>query len=244
MNDLLIRYWPFFLCISVVILLRLFRPIIKGYLGELTIRFLLRFLNKKEYKTINNIRLFNNGIMAQIDHLVVSRYGIFVIETKNYRGWIFGSENAYQWTQVIFQRKYKFYNPIRQNLGHIKALQANLNQYPHLDYFPIVVFTRGSKLKVNSSFPVIKYYNLLRTIRNSTDINITEDERDNIFETLLRINGLKPLLIPKKVDFENPERNKLKMCPYCECELISRRGRYGNFLGCPNYPECDYTART
>ncbi|QQD13408.1 NERD domain-containing protein [Sphingobacterium sp. UDSM-2020] len=156
------------------------RPVIKGYLGELTIRFILSFLNKKEYKVINNVRVFHNGIMAQIDHLIVSRFGLFVIDTKTYKGWIFGNENAYQWKQVIFNNTFRLYNPIRQNLGYTKALQANLNEYPDLDYFPIVVFTHGSKLKVNSSFPVIKYYNLLKIIKSVKDENVSQEIRVNI----------------------------------------------------------------
>ncbi|MEN5087968.1 nuclease-related domain-containing protein [Sphingobacterium faecium] len=128
MNEIL-DFWPIILLIATIGLVIYLRPVIKGYLGESTIRFILLFLNKKEYKVLNNVRVFHNGIMAQIDHLVVSRFGVFVIETKNYNGWIFGSENAYQWKQVIFNNTYEFYNPIRQNLGHIKALQANLNQY-------------------------------------------------------------------------------------------------------------------
>lgn len=94
-------------------------------------------------------------MMSQIDHVVISKYELFVIETKNYKGWIFGSENAYEWTQVIFSNKYKLYNPLKQNLGHIKALQSNLVDYPNLNYFPIVVFTGSARLKVNSSYPVI-----------------------------------------------------------------------------------------
>lgn len=114
------------LLIVLSIVFQILKPKIKGFLGELLIRFVLLFLNKKEYKIIHDVKLFYNGLMSQIDHVVVSKYGIFVIETKNYKGWIFGSENAYEWTQVIFNNKYKLYNPVKQNLGHVKALQANL----------------------------------------------------------------------------------------------------------------------
>ena len=76
----------------------------------------------------------------QIDHVVVSIYGIFVIETKNYSGWIFGDENSQYWAQVIYKTKNRFYNPILQNRGHIKALQGLLQDYSHIRYIPIVVF--------------------------------------------------------------------------------------------------------
>ena len=64
----------------------------------------------------------------QIDHVVVSRKGIFVLETKNYTGWIFGNENSQNWTQVIYKRKEKFYNPIWQNFDHIQALKEFLGE--------------------------------------------------------------------------------------------------------------------
>ncbi|WP_419184190.1 nuclease-related domain-containing protein [Xiashengella succiniciproducens] len=82
------------LLIVLSIVFQILKPKIKGFLGELLIRFVLLFLNKKEYKIIHDVKLFYNGLMSQIDHVVVSKYGIFVIETKNYKGWIFGSENG------------------------------------------------------------------------------------------------------------------------------------------------------
>jgi len=242
MNKIL-DFWPIILLIATVGLVIYLRPKIKGFLGELTIRFILSFLNKKEYKVINNVRVFHNGIMAQIDHLIVSRFGLFVIETKNYKGWIFGSENAYQWKQVIFNNTFRLYNPIRQNLGHIKALQANLNEYPDLDYFPIVVFTRGSKLKVNSSFPVIKYYNLLKAIKSVKDENVSQEIRDNIYDLLLKINGDRPLITPKKATDEDYISKNKNICPYCGNTLISKNGKYGKFLGCADYPRCTYTKK-
>lgn len=189
-----------FLFLGLAILLKFLKPKIKGFLGELLIRFVLLFLNKKEYKIIHDVKVFYNGLMSQIDHVVVSKYGVFVIETKNYKGWIFGSENAYEWTQVIFNNKYKLYNPLKQNLGHVKALQANLADYPNLDYFPIVVFTGSARLKVNSSYPVIKFYRLLKTIKRSNEINISEFTRDEIYNLLLKINGNTPNIEAKKFD--------------------------------------------
>lgn len=238
---LLYKEYPLFLLLTlmclITLLFRLFRSKIKGYLGELLVRFILLFLNKKDYKIIHDVRVFHNGIMAQIDHVIVSCYGIFVIETKNYKGWIFGSEKSYEWTQVIFNNRYTLYNPLRQNLGHIKALKANLSEYPTVDYFPIVVFTGGARLKVNSTFPVIKYYRLLKTIKSSKAINMNESIRDEVYNLLLRINGIKPTLIPKKYEENN------NLCPRCDYELVLRAGKNGQFYGCANFPICRYTKR-
>lgn len=231
-----------FLFLGLAILLKFLKPKIKGFLGELLIRFVLLFLNKKEYKIIHDVKVFYNGLMSQIDHVVVSKYGVFVIETKNYKGWIFGSENAYEWTQVIFNNKFKLYNPVKQNLGHVKALQANLADYPNLDYFPIVVFTGSARLKVNSSYPVIKFYRLLKTIKRSNEINISEFTRDEIYNLLLKINGNTPNIEAKKFD-NTTIKQKNNLCPDCNSPLIPKQGKYVRFMGCTDFPRCRYTKR-
>ncbi len=63
------------------------------------------------------------GATTQIDHLLLSPFGVFVIETKNYKGWIFGSERQKQWTQKIYKKSFKFQNPIHQNYKHMKVLE-------------------------------------------------------------------------------------------------------------------------
>jgi hypothetical protein len=230
------------LFIIIYFAIKLLKPKIKGFLGELFIRFILMFLNKKEYKVIHDVKVFYNGLMSQIDHVVVSKYGVFVIETKNYKGWIFGSENAYEWTQVIFNNKYKLYNPLKQNLSHVKALQANLTDYPNLDYFPIVVFTGRARLRINSSFPVIKFYRLLKTIKSSKEINISEFTRDEIYNLLLKINGNIPNIEAKKFD-NTTIKQKNNLCPDCNSPLIPKQGKFGRFMGCTDFPRCRYTKR-
>ena len=218
------------------------KPKIKGYLGELKISIFLYFLNKKEYKVIHNINVFHNGMMSQIDHVIISIYGIFIIETKNYKGWIFGSERASEWTQVIYKNKYKLYNPVRQNLGHVRALKAHLTPYANLDFYPIVVFTGGAKLKVSSSFPVVKTWNLLKTIKNTREVNITSETMDEIYNLLLRINGNKPNIIPKKVESESFAEQQ-NLCAICNSPMVLREGKYSKFWGCSTYPSCNYTRR-
>ena len=76
-----------------------------------------------EYTIFNNLLFESNGRSTQIDHIVVSPYGVFVIETKGYKGWILGGENSEYWTQVIYKSKHQFYNPIKQNEGHVRFLR-------------------------------------------------------------------------------------------------------------------------
>jgi hypothetical protein len=99
----------------------------KGELGEIRVsRALHQSLNATDYRLFDDIILPIRDGTTQIDHIVVSRFGVFVIETKNMMGWIFGSVDQPRWTQVAFRRKSQFQNPIRQNLGHVRAVQTLL----------------------------------------------------------------------------------------------------------------------
>lgn len=166
-------------------------PPVKGYFGELTVRILLKFLNKEQYRVINDVLIpAHNGKTAQIDHVVVSIYGIFVIETKNYSGWIFGDENSQYWTQVIYKTKNRFYNPILQNRGHIKALQGLLQDYSHIRYIPIVVFTSKADFKkLNVKSHVIYSLQLLKTIKKYKDKNIELDDLERICKIISTANN-------------------------------------------------------
>ena len=98
------------------------------------------------YHAIHDITLPTARGTTQIDHVYVSKFGIFVVETKNYQGWIFGSENQRQWTQVIYGDKFKLLNPLKQNYGHVRAVQAALNVAPEIIH-SVVVFVGNSKFK-------------------------------------------------------------------------------------------------
>jgi restriction system protein len=74
---------------------------------------------------------------TQIDHVIVSRYGVFVIETKNLKGWIFGSPQQKTWTQKIYRHTTKFQNPLHQDYKHTQTLQAALELDPE-KIFPVI----------------------------------------------------------------------------------------------------------
>lgn len=79
------------------------------------------------------------GATTQIDHLLLSPFGVFVIETKNYKGWIFGSERQKQWTQKIYKKSFKFQNPIHQNYKHMKVLELVLSDIVDKDNMHSVI---------------------------------------------------------------------------------------------------------
>ena len=173
------------LVILLLVLYRVFRPQIKGYIGEKIIAFVLKRLDKEKYTVINDVMVEVERGTSQIDHVIVSNFGVFVVETKNYSGWIFGDDTSRYWTQVIYKRKEKFYNPIRQNLGHIKALKKVLADYPNLLYIPIVVFSINADLKTKTSNHVVYSTKLLKTIRRYDESVISDTEKKDIAQRLI-----------------------------------------------------------
>ena len=118
---------------------------IKGRIGEKRVSSVLSTL-PEGYFPFDNILLREGGRSTQIDHVVVSPYGIFVIETKNYKGWIYGRRRAEYWTQNIYGTKFPLRNPVRQNYAHTRALQELLG-IPLNRFVQIVVFLDRAVLK-------------------------------------------------------------------------------------------------
>lgn len=163
---------------------------IKGKLGEYFTKLELNLLDIN-YRVFNELYVPNDkGGTTQIDHIVTSPFGIFVIETKHYKGWIFGSENEKQWTQVIYNRREKLYNPVWQNYGHIKALKTYIGKENFEHIHSIIVFSSQSTLKFEDNFSsarVIQTPQLLKVIREWNEIKINEHELQEINQAL---NGL------------------------------------------------------
>lgn len=120
----------------------------KGWWGEYKVRrWLAQDLDAQHYHCAHNITLRRqDGSTSQIDHVVISPYGVFVLETKHLRGWIFGGEKQRTWTQTIYLRRTSFPSPLHQNWGHIKALEELL-QLPPQHLHSVVVFTGDCQFK-------------------------------------------------------------------------------------------------
>jgi hypothetical protein len=143
----------------------------------------------ERYRVINNILLQTDRGTTEIDHIVVSIYGIFVIETKDYYGYIVGDEHAKEWTKEVNGEIQTFYNPLRQNYGHVKALEKILN-IPEYKFIPIVVFTPRAELNVDysASAPVIYMERLKDEIESWYEIEFNETEMDEITNKILEKN--------------------------------------------------------
>ncbi|WP_026947124.1 NERD domain-containing protein [Algoriphagus marincola] len=224
-------------------------PKVKGGMGELEVSLRLRRLNKKKYIVLSNILLKVGDSTTQIDHLVISKSGIFVIETKNYKGWIHGHENSEYWKQTLYRKQYPFKNPINQNKVHVYFLKKSLQEYPHLNFYPLVVFTGRAVLKnVKNWTPVIYAHQLIKTIRQQDEEPIlTYEQMKSISSRLDKIKllgGKERRGHVRRIRKRSKENNKNSVsgaCPVCGGSLVKRQGRYGGFYGCSNFPRCTYT---
>ena len=168
-------------------LVTIIKPRIKGKMGEATVSMLLKKLDKNKYQVVNDVLLSAEGgntRTTQIDHVVVSIYGIFSIETKNYKGQIYGSESSAKWTQYIYGHKYSFMNPIYQNYAHVKALNALLQShgYENIPVFSIVTFPGDAVLKIKTTkSQVVKWGAVTKTVKKlSVQSVLSREDMDKI----------------------------------------------------------------
>jgi Nuclease-related domain len=110
-------------------------------------RILLARFRPPHYHLMNHVTLRMEDGTTQVDHILVSRFGVFVIETKDYSGWIFAYPAATTWIHTLPGRKYSFQNPVRQNFRHICAVRTLLDFLPPDAVRSIVVFSGRAEFK-------------------------------------------------------------------------------------------------
>jgi restriction system protein len=142
--------------------------------GEALVRSaLIKQLPAESWHLLNNVTLQLTDGTTQIDHVLVSRYGVFVIETKHYKGWVFGDEKSKQWTQVIYRQKHRFQNPLHQNYKHLKAVQALLDFLQPEQIVGVVVFTGDAEFKSHHPAGVYSLEGLLTYLKGHDQPQIT-----------------------------------------------------------------------
>lgn len=165
----------------------------KGNFGEfLTFTYLEKLDIYKRLMT--NLYLpKEDGTTTEIDILMISSTGIYVIESKNYSGWIFGDERYKSWTQSLkSKQKNQFFNPIWQNKGHINALKRVLGIDDDNLYKSLIVFSERCELKkvnvTSHNIKVIKRDHLIKTIKEDIDLSariLSIDKIEQIHTKLL-----------------------------------------------------------
>ncbi len=122
-----------------------------------------------DYHLLNHITLKLKDGTTQIDHILVSRFGVFVIETKDYKGWIFANAKHATWTQVLYRWKFKFQNPIFQNMQHVRAVQELLDFLPPEAIKSAVVFAGRAEFKTDMPSGVYTLSGLIDHLRTATE---------------------------------------------------------------------------
>lgn len=164
---------------------------LKGRVGENFVTHKLRDLDPAHYVVIPDLLIPSAGPLetTQIDHVVISNYGVFCIETKTYSGQVFGDAFSPVWTQAIFHYKKNFKNPIRQNYGHVLALKALLGtRFPNLVIQSLIVFPAAQSLRIDGTDMVGTASEVIQKIKSFDTSVITDAEKGVIVEILLSSN--------------------------------------------------------
>lgn len=159
LSQLFSTFWWVILAFVAIGIIKAFKPFIKGKVGEFAVVVQVKlYLKDPEYILLNDCTLPDEqSSTTQIDHILLSPYSIFIIETKNYKGWIFGSERQKMWTQKIFKKSYKFQNPLHQNYKHQKVLEQVLADIITPEYLhSIVVFMPDCEFKTDMPVNVFR----------------------------------------------------------------------------------------
>ncbi|ELB2756161.1 NERD domain-containing protein [Vibrio alginolyticus] len=219
---------------------------LKGVFGEFLVNRLLSKLPESDYTLIQDVTLPTSDGTTQVDHIVVSKYGIFVVETKNMKGWIFGSVRQKQWTQKIYRHSSKFQNPLHQNYKHIKALETLLGcSEEHLH--SVIVFIGDSTFKTEMPPNVTYARGSIRYIQQFNDVVFSDNDYARLTESINRLKlkrgvntDLKHRKHVKEVVASKVSSNE---CPRCGSEMVLRETKRGEnigkqFWGCSTFPKC------
>lgn len=267
MGSLIIIFIVIALIVATLFLKKLFQtPKFKGMVGEAEIvyRITMEIRHGLDGFVLHNVYIpKETGGTAEIDVLFITRKGVFVFESKNYCGYIFGNDKSKYWTVSLYAgkdwlgrsltRKIKFYNPIWQNRTHIKALQRIID--PSIPAYSLIIFSDRSTI-MSIDFDPEKSQILQSSQLNQFFSNVCLYYPDTV--TTDQINDIYNLLIPyaqaqaseKNAHIEtiNVQKNNPIICPWCGGNLILRTARKGphpgtQFYGCSNYPKCKYTRK-
>ncbi len=229
----------------------------KGDMGENRVSHKAKSFTRKnsESESFDNVILKTPDGTTQIDHIIISPYGIFVIETKNLNGWIFGSENQRMWTQTFRpskyllkrlsnQYKFQFQNPLRQNYKHMKAVQNFLNVNMS-NIFSVVVFTGDSEFKSEMPDNVIELYKLPSYLNSFKEQILSIETVEKLSRKMTNY------LLESKIDETDHVENVINnlnnpICPKCGSQMVLRTAKKGRsagsqFWGCRNFPSCKVT---
>ncbi|APP04853.1 nuclease-related domain-containing protein [Vibrio harveyi] len=219
---------------------------LKGVFGEFLVNRLLSKLPESDYTLIKDVTLPTSDGTTQVDHIVVSKYGIFVVETKNMKGWIFGSARQKQWTQKIYRHSSKFQNPLHQNYKHIKALETLLGCSEE-HFHSVIVFIGDSTFKTEMPPNVTYARGSIRYIQQFNEVVFSDKDYARLAESINQIKLKRGVITDlkhrKHVKDVLASKVSSNECPRCGSEMVLRETKRGEnigkqFWGCSTFPKC------
>ncbi len=219
--------------------------LLRGWFGEKKTAFKMwLWLNAETYRRFHDVIIPAKNGTTQIDHLLVSPYGLFIVETKNIKGWIFGSESQPKWTQTLYRKKYSFQNPIRQTFRQKKVLSEFLG-LDESTVHTVVYFVGDCKFKTPLPANVMKS-GLRRYIKRFTNRILSTEEINRVTEALAQHQSESPITRREHVRSLRKRHASTTICPHCGSYLVERTAKKGpnagsKFLGCESYPRCRFT---
>ncbi len=232
-----------------------------GKEGEYEVARKLKRLPADEYFVLNDLMVTDaRGMTTQIDHVVISRFGLFVIETKCYKGWIFANPQNRFWTQSLYaggwgwfacSEKYRFQNPIKQNWRHIYVLSERL-RLPRRYFVNVVVFCGDASFKTAVPDNVIDASDVVPYMLSFDEPLFDRDRSVQIFDSVHKLVSQVTkeqcedhVYMLHVLHAAAPAVNdgKALRCPRCGAAMRLRHRRSDNapFYGCSNYPQCHGT---
>ena len=217
----------------------------KGWIGERTTSLgMWMLLDHNTYRRVHDVIVPTTNGTTQIDHVLVSPFGIFVIETKNMSGWIFGREKDSQWTQVFPRQKHRFQNPLRQNYRHTKSL-AGFLRLDHSMFHSIAFFIGDCSFKTPMPENVMSS-GLASYIKRFTVSRLDQGRVLQIVTALEQLKANPVIELREHVAALKERHSSLTRCPRCGRFLQEKTARKGPssgrpFLGCSGYPVCVFT---
>lgn len=218
----------------------------KGVFGEFLVNKLLSQLPESDYTLVKDVTLPTEDGTTQIDHVVVSKFGIFVVETKNMKGWIFGSKTQKQWTQKIYRHTCKFQNPLHQNYKHVKTLESLLG-VDSSNMHSVIIFIGDSRFKTDMPENVTYARGCLSYIKHFIQPVFSDTDYRRIIEAINNVKLKKGVVTNLKHRQHIKElvasKEGVKQCSHCGSEMVVRETKRGEnkgkqFWGCSAFPKC------
>ena len=232
---------------------------LKGSLGEWLAKWYAKIMT--DALVIHDVLIDGaDGYTSQIDLLIVGGKGIYVVEVKMFNdARIYGDGNQSKWYYYSHNKKYEIYSPLKQNKKHIEYLKKFLKEFGDIPCFSVLVVICDEFKVTNinqsdnidtvicNSLPMMK--KAMQRIAENKPVVWNEGEKRAIFDFIehnqkkgkeARAKHTQNVASYKE---ELEKMKKQKVCPYCKIPLVLRKGKYGEFYGCPNFPKCKYTLK-